>query len=128
MLNGLLGYRQTNKKAAKTGEIETTLEPKSYKHPILNTLYLWDMPGIGTPRHPTSKHYFDNYCLGVFDAILIVFDDRLMASDIEIARRARKFHVPVFFIKNKADIVSQSHFVIYFAGMLNSNEMCQNRR
>lgn len=104
MLNGLLGYRENHVKAAAVGEIETTLEPKSYRHPVLNTLYLWDMPGIGTPRHP-AKNFFENYCLGAFDAILIVFDDRLMASDIDIARRAKKYDVPVFFVKNKSDLV-----------------------
>ncbi|GAA5798048.1 hypothetical protein HPULCUR_003447 [Helicostylum pulchrum] len=93
ILNGLLGYKESNAKAATVGEIETTLEPKFYRHPILNTLYLWDMPGVGTPRHPI-ENFFENYCLGAFDAILIVFDDRLMASDIDIARRAIKYDIP----------------------------------
>lgn len=100
----MLGYTDHHSKAAPVGEIETTLEPRCYRHPVLNTLYLWDMPGIGTPRHPL-KNFFENYCLGAFDAILIVFDDRLMASDVDIARRARKYNVPVFFVKNKADQV-----------------------
>ncbi|CAO3623074.1 unnamed protein product [Mucor hiemalis] len=103
LLNGMLGYKDTHVKAAPVGEIETTLEPKSYRHPVLHTLYLWDLPGIGTPRHP-SNDYFENYCLGAFDAILIVFHDRLMASDVDIARRARKYDVPIFFVKNKADL------------------------
>jgi predicted GTPase len=109
LLNGLLGYKDNHKNAAKVGEIETTLEPKSYRHPILNTVYLWDMPGVGTPRHP-SKNYFERYFLGAFDAILIVFDDRLMASDVDIARQAKIYKVPVFFIKNKADMVSLLHY------------------
>ncbi|CAO3647004.1 unnamed protein product [Mucor fragilis] len=103
LLNALLGYRNTHLKAAAVGEIETTLEPKRYQHRLLPTLHLWDMPGIGTPRHPTST-FFDTYFLGAFDAILIVFDDRLMASNVEIARKAKLYDVPVFFIKNKADL------------------------
>lgn len=106
-----MGYRNIHTKAAAVGEVETTLEPKSYKHPILSTLHLWDMPGIGTPRHPSTS-YFDNYFLGAFDAILIVFDDRLMASDVEIARKAKIYDVPVFFVKNKADLVSLSKFFL----------------
>lgn len=112
MLNGLLGYRENHVKAAAVGEIETTLEPKSYRHPVLKTLYLWDMPGIGTPRHP-AKTFFENYCLGAFDAILIVFDDRLMASDIDIARRAKKYDVPVFFVKNKSDLVNIYNLIFF---------------
>lgn len=111
-MNGLLGYRESNRNAALVGEIETTLEPKNYRHPILKALYLWDLPGIGTPRHPI-QNYFENYCLGAFDAILIVFDDRLMASDIDIARRARYYDIPVFFIKNKSDLVN-IYFMINF--------------
>jgi hypothetical protein len=99
-----LGYKDNHGSAAPVGEIETTLEPKSYRHPVLNTVYLWDMPGIGTPRQP-AKGYFKKYFLGAFDAIIIVFDDRLMASDVDIARQAKRYHVPVFFIKNKADTV-----------------------
>ncbi|KAF1800260.1 P-loop containing nucleoside triphosphate hydrolase protein [Mucor lusitanicus] len=105
LLNALLGYKSNHPKSAAVGEIETTIEPKRYQHPVLPTLHLWDMPGIGTPRHPTSG-FFDTYFLGAFDAILIVFDDRLMASDIEIARKSKLYDVPVFFIKNKADLVS----------------------
>jgi len=63
------------------------------------------MPGIDTPRHPTST-FFDTYFLGAFDAILIVFDDRLMASNVEVARKVKLYDVSVFFIKNKADLVS----------------------
>ncbi|KAI9267553.1 P-loop containing nucleoside triphosphate hydrolase protein [Helicostylum pulchrum] len=113
ILNGLLGYKESNAKAATVGEIETTLEPKFYRHPILNTLYLWDMPGVGTPRHPI-ENFFENYCLGAFDAILIVFDDRLMASDIDIARRAIKYDIPVFFVKNKSDLVNIVFRIIIF--------------
>jgi hypothetical protein len=114
-----MGYKDNHTKAAAVGEIETTLEPKGYKHPILPTLHLWDMPGIGTPRHPLIN-YFDNYFLGAFDAILIVFDDRLMASDVEIARKAKIYDVPVFFIKNKADLVSLSKSFFFW-----SNIKCQ---
>lgn len=71
------------------------------------------MPGVGTPRHPI-ENFFENYCLGAFDAILIVFDDRLMASDIDIARRARKYDIPVFFVKNKSDIVNIFLIVIFY--------------
>lgn len=99
-----MGYSDGHKHSAPVGEIETTLEPKRYRHPVLNTVYLWDMPGMGTPRHP-AKGYFDKYFLGAFDAILVVFDDRFMASDVDIARQAKRYDIPVFFIKTKADLV-----------------------
>lgn len=100
----MLGYQHHHPKAAAVGEAETTMEPKAYRHPLLPALALWDMPGIGTPRHP-HKDYFENYCLGAFDALLVVFDDRFMATDVDLARKAARYNVPVFFIKNKADLV-----------------------
>ncbi|CEI91359.1 hypothetical protein RMCBS344292_05654 [Rhizopus microsporus] len=99
----MLGYQHHHPKAAAVGEAETTMEPKAYRHPLLPALALWDMPGIGTPRHP-HKDYFENYCLGAFDALLVVFDDRFMATDVDLARKAARYNVPVFFIKNKADL------------------------
>ncbi|KAI8885350.1 P-loop containing nucleoside triphosphate hydrolase protein [Backusella circina FSU 941] len=104
LLNGLLGYKNTHNKAATVGETETTMAPKKYHHPIVHSLVLWDMPGIGTPSHPI-KTYFERYCLGAFDAVLIVFDERLMASDVELARKAALYDIPVFFIRNKSDLV-----------------------
>jgi predicted GTPase len=106
-----MGYRNIHTKAAIVGETETTMAPKKYDHPILHSLVLWDMPGIGTSSHP-SDTYFERYCLGAFDAVLIVFDERLMASDVELARRAALYDIPVFFIRNKADLVS--FFFVFF--------------
>ncbi|RCH98645.1 hypothetical protein CU097_014456 [Rhizopus azygosporus] len=103
LVNAMLGYQHHHPKAAAVGEAETTMEPKAYRHPLLPALALWDMPGIGTPRHP-HKDYFENYCLGAFDALLVVFDDRFMATDVDLARKAARYNVPVFFIKNKADL------------------------
>ena len=68
---------------------------------------LWDMPGVTTK----AKHYFHEHCLGAFDALLIVSSDRLMATDIKLARKAIEYGVPVFFIRNKADTVSRARSV-----------------
>lgn len=63
---------------------------------------LWDLPGADDDE----KHYFERYGLGYFDALVIVSTDRLMATDVKLARKALEYRVPIFFVRNKADAVS----------------------
>ncbi|KAI8388744.1 interferon-inducible GTPase-domain-containing protein [Radiomyces spectabilis] len=107
LVNGLLGYKDRHVRAAAVGETETTTEPKGYHHPLLPTLMIWDFPGAGTQNQPANQ-YFEACSLGIFDALIIVSTDRLMAVDVKLARRALKYRIPVFFIRNKADLAIQS--------------------
>ncbi|GCC21218.1 hypothetical protein chiPu_0019685 [Chiloscyllium punctatum] len=45
-----------NKGAAKTGMIETTMEPIGYTHPRLLHVILWDLPGIGSDEFLRNKY------------------------------------------------------------------------
>ncbi|KAI9243484.1 hypothetical protein BDA99DRAFT_530260 [Phascolomyces articulosus] len=131
LLNGLLGYRDTHKDAAQVRETNTSnhhqrnnnnnnnnvitpevnglpyssFKSRGYKHPLLRSLMLWDMPSVVIHDGMRTKHYFHEYFLGAFDALLIVSAERLMATDVKLARRAIEYDVPVFFIRNKADAV-----------------------
>ncbi|KAG2175392.1 hypothetical protein INT43_001039 [Umbelopsis isabellina] len=107
IVNGLLGYRDGHPYAAKVGEVEVTSKPIGYRHPVLPTLMIWDMPGAGTRRHPAKSYYEDKY-LEAFDALLIVTGDRLMATDIHIARAAQAAGQSFFVARNKMDIAIQS--------------------
>ncbi|KAI8972321.1 interferon-inducible GTPase-domain-containing protein [Pilobolus umbonatus] len=102
LVNGLLGYKNGDVNAAPTGEVQSTMAPKKYIYPNMESIMVWDFPGMGTPSHP-SKGFFDRYCLGAFDVIIIVFSDRLMASDIHTARMAMKYDKPVLFVRNQSD-------------------------
>ncbi|KAG1049773.1 hypothetical protein G6F43_007920 [Rhizopus delemar] len=80
LVNAILGYKDTDKKAAKVGEIETTSKPTAYIHPDLVTMMIWDMPGV-----------------------VIVLGNRLMQDDIDIASKAKEHKIPVLFVRSKAD-------------------------
>ncbi|KAI9261803.1 interferon-inducible GTPase-domain-containing protein [Helicostylum pulchrum] len=71
IVNAILGYKDTESKAAKVGEVETTARPSSYQHPDLANMVIWDMPGVGTQRHPIDT-YFDNNYLYAFDLLVVV--------------------------------------------------------
>ncbi|KAI9322866.1 P-loop containing nucleoside triphosphate hydrolase protein [Dichotomocladium elegans] len=111
LVNALLGYRDGQPRAAPVREAGmetptiTSIEPQGYQHPVLHTLMLWDLPGI---TFRGGKQYFEDHCLGAFDAILLVSGDRLMAADIKLARMALRYNIPIFFIRNKADAALKS--------------------
>ncbi|ORZ12003.1 interferon-inducible GTPase-domain-containing protein [Absidia repens] len=75
VVNGILGYRDTDKDAAATGESETTKKPRAYRHPDLRSMVLWDMPGANTMNHPAST-YFEDKFLCAFDSLIIVTAER----------------------------------------------------
>ncbi|KAI8141415.1 P-loop containing nucleoside triphosphate hydrolase protein [Fennellomyces sp. T-0311] len=109
LVNGLLGYTDDHISAAQVHEANSCVEKsRGYKHPLLPSVMLWDLPGVTT----SAKQYFHEHCLGAFDALLIVFADRLMASDIKLARKALEYDIPVFFVRNKADTVSRFLFCL----------------
>ncbi|KAI9262002.1 interferon-inducible GTPase-domain-containing protein [Sporodiniella umbellata] len=45
LINAILGYKDTDRRAAQVGEVETTSRPTAYHHPNLETMMIWDMPG-----------------------------------------------------------------------------------
>ncbi|CDH59159.1 hypothetical protein RO3G_14116 [Lichtheimia corymbifera JMRC:FSU:9682] len=102
LINGILGYQDSDPRAAPTGETESTSKPKGYRHPDLRTMIVWDMPGAGTESHP-SETYFNDKFLYAFDTLIIVIADRMLQIDIDIAMAAQKRRIPFMFVRNKAD-------------------------
>ncbi|KAI8365265.1 interferon-inducible GTPase-domain-containing protein [Radiomyces spectabilis] len=102
VVNGIMGYHDTDKYAAATGETESTVKPKGYRHPDLQSMILWDMPGAGTMNHPADT-YFEDKFLCAFDSLIIVLAERLQETDLLIAKKAQQWRIPVLFVRNKAD-------------------------
>ncbi|KAI9490096.1 interferon-inducible GTPase-domain-containing protein [Zychaea mexicana] len=107
LINGMMGCHDGDPRAAKTGEIDTTNKPKGYQHPDLHTMILWDMPGAGTYEN-SAKTYFEEKFLYAFDTLIIVSAERMLETDLEIARKAREYRIPFVFVRNKADQAIQS--------------------
>lgn len=77
MVNGILGYPDTDRYAATINEAggNTTSEPRGYRHPDLRRMILWDMPGAGTSTSKEATYFEDNY-LKAFDSLIIVTAER----------------------------------------------------
>ncbi|CAO3625411.1 unnamed protein product [Cunninghamella blakesleeana] len=107
VVNGIMGYRDNDKIAAATGESETTKKPRGYRHPDLRSMIIWDMPGANTMNHPASTYFQDKF-LCAFDSLIIVTAERLMETDIKIAKQAQQWQIPVLIVRNKADQAIES--------------------
>ncbi|KAI8068128.1 interferon-inducible GTPase-domain-containing protein [Gilbertella persicaria] len=102
VVNAIRGYKDTHPKASRVGEVETTHKPVAFQHPDLTSMIIWDMPGVGTKRHPRETYFEDNF-LCAFDLLVIVLGNRLMQDDIDIAFKAKDQRIPVLFVRSKAD-------------------------
>lgn len=103
LVNAFRGLRNKDTGAAATGVTETTLETAMYPDPSPNHRILWfDIPGAGTLSVPDWQ-YFNEQGLYVFDCIIVVFDNRFTATDIAILSNAKRFGIPAYIVRSKAD-------------------------
>ncbi|KAK2052351.1 hypothetical protein LY76DRAFT_344039 [Colletotrichum caudatum] len=71
-------------------------------HLSFSTLLLYDFPGSGTQRFPTQGHY-DAQELYLFDALLIVWGERLGEVEINIIRACIRNSQRFYLIRSKSD-------------------------
>ncbi|EIW74627.1 hypothetical protein CONPUDRAFT_169986 [Coniophora puteana RWD-64-598 SS2] len=104
LVNALCGLRNRAKGAAKTGITETTLRMFRFLDPNPQNRFVWyDVPGAGTLQVPDWQ-YFNNQALYVFDALIVLFDNRFTETDIAILSHARLFKIPCYIVRSKADV------------------------
>lgn len=103
LVNAFRGLRNRDAGAAATGVTETTLEIARYSDPNHNHQLLWfDIPGAGT-LNVRDWQYFNEHGLYVFDCIIVLFDARFTMTDIAILSSARRFNIPAYIVRSKAD-------------------------
>jgi len=103
LINGLRGMRNKDAGAAATGAIETTLVMTRYPDANPNYPFVWyDIPGAGTLKIPEWQ-YFNIQGLYVFDCIIVLFDNRFTMTDIAILNNSRRFKIPTYIVRSKAD-------------------------
>ncbi|KAG2094448.1 uncharacterized protein F5147DRAFT_701103 [Suillus discolor] len=74
-----------------------------YADPDERCQHVWyDLPGAGTIRIPDWQ-YFNAQGLYVFDCIVVLFDNRFTQTDIAILRNCRRFKIPTYIVRSKAD-------------------------
>lgn len=104
LINAFRGVRNGDTGAAPTGVIETTSQIDRYPDPNPRLPFVWyDVPGAGTLNQPDWS-YFNSQGLFVFDCIIVLFDNRLTLTDISILTNCRRFQIPAYIVRSKADV------------------------
>ncbi|KAG2105047.1 uncharacterized protein F5147DRAFT_579531 [Suillus discolor] len=74
-----------------------------YASPNAEYPYVWyDIPGAGTLKIPDWQ-YFNAQGLYVFDCIIVLFDNRFTMTDIAILTNCKRFKIPTYIVRSKAD-------------------------
>ena len=103
LVNAIRGLRSQDADFAAVGITETTLQMTRYPDANPESPYVWyDIPGAGTLQC-SDWQYFNDQCLYVFDFIIVLFDNRFTMTDIAILRNARRFNIPTYIVRSKAD-------------------------
>ncbi|KAI5984952.1 interferon-inducible GTPase-domain-containing protein [Pisolithus albus] len=103
LINAFRGLRNRDAGAAATGVTETTLTMARYPDSNPQHPFVWfDIPGAGTLKIPDWQ-YFNAQGLYVFDCIIVLFDNRFTMTDIAILSNAKRFKVPTYIVRSKAD-------------------------
>mmetsp|Transcript_32296 Transcript_32296/g.59395 ORF Transcript_32296/g.59395 Transcript_32296/m.59395 type:complete len:333 (-) Transcript_32296:321-1319(-) len=119
-INSIRGYKKkadapSEEHWADVGVKETTILPSpfaaktNYDSDVTissagnQTIMLWDLPGVGTPRFPTED-YFKTVGLRHFDIVLIMAAGRFSDNDFMLKNELERVKLPFFFIRSKIDI------------------------
>ncbi|KAG8214303.1 hypothetical protein J3R82DRAFT_7405 [Butyriboletus roseoflavus] len=103
LVNAFRGLRSKDTGAAAVGITETTLQMARYPETNPATPFVWyDVPGAGTLQC-RDWQYFNNQGLYVFDCIIVLFDNRFTMTDTAILANARRFNIPTYIVRSKAD-------------------------
>jgi flagellar biosynthesis GTPase FlhF len=103
LINALCGYSNKHPNAARTGIVETTSVVARFPDPDPQHPFAWyDVPGAGTLDIPDWQ-YFNNHGLYVFDAIIVLFDNRFTATDVAILKNCQRFNIPSYIVRSKSN-------------------------
>ncbi|KAI6027936.1 interferon-inducible GTPase-domain-containing protein [Pisolithus microcarpus] len=104
LINAIRGVENQHQDAAETGVVETTVTTGRYPDPNPDLPFVWyDIPGAGTLHQPDWL-YFNVQGLFVFDCVIVLFDNRFTETDIAILMNCRRFQIPTYIVRSKADV------------------------
>ncbi|KAG2368922.1 interferon-inducible GTPase-domain-containing protein, partial [Suillus spraguei] len=103
LINAFCGLHNNDIGAAAVGVVKTMLAIARIPHPNAEYPLVWyDIPGAGTHKTPDWQ-YFNTQGLYVFDGIIVLFDNRFTMTDIAILTNCRRFNIPTYIVRSKAD-------------------------
>lgn len=101
-VNAFRGLGDEEEGSAKTGPVETTMEPEAYVHPKYKNVKVWDLPGIGTPNFKADEYLklveFERY-----DFFIIIASDRFRECHIQLAKEILRMGKRFYFVRSKID-------------------------
>ncbi|KAI6011300.1 interferon-inducible GTPase-domain-containing protein [Pisolithus marmoratus] len=104
LINAIRGMENRHQDAADTGVVETTVTIGRYPDSNPDLPFVWyDIPGAGTLSQPDWL-YFNSQGLFVFDCVVVLFDNRFTQTDIAILTNCRRFQIPTYIVRSKADV------------------------
>ncbi|XP_067903991.1 interferon-inducible GTPase 5-like [Heterodontus francisci] len=101
-VNAMRGLRSCDEGAAKTGNVETTMEPAQYSHPSLPNVNFWDLPGVGTTKFPTDK-YLKKMDFKKYDFFIIIMHNRFKENDAKLAVEIKRLGKKFYFVRSQID-------------------------
>lgn len=101
-VNAVRRLRDCEPGAAPTGVTESTMVPVRYAHPTLSNVYLWDLPGIGTPNFKAKK-YLKAVKFDTYDMFIIISSMRFKENDVLLAQEIKKMKKLFYFVRSKVD-------------------------
>ncbi|XP_051960599.1 interferon-inducible GTPase 5-like [Xyrauchen texanus] len=101
-INAFRGLGDDDEDSAETGVVETTKEPKAYKHPKYKNMKLWDLPGIGTLNFKAHE-YLKRVQFERYDFFIIITSGRFRECHADLVKEIERMKKNFYFIRSKID-------------------------
>ncbi|KAL4080554.1 hypothetical protein J3A83DRAFT_4422389 [Scleroderma citrinum] len=114
-------FPNNHRNAARTGVVETTSSIGRYPDPDPKHPFVWyDIPEAGTLAQSDCQ-YFNNQGLFAFDCIVVLLDNRFTQIDVAILTNCRRFQIPTYIVRLKADVQAREQFIAARRSIVESN-------
>ncbi|XP_050013791.1 interferon-inducible GTPase 1-like [Alexandromys fortis] len=101
-INALRGVGPEEEDVAEVGVVPTTMRRTPYKHPKIQTLTLWDLPGIGTLNF-LPKDYLEKMKFQEYDFFIILCATHFTKLELDLAKTIRLMKKNYYFVRTKVD-------------------------
>merc|ERR1719469_1503498 len=103
LINRLRKVRPGAQDWAAVGVKEQTMTPTKYHFPSEQRVRLWDLPGAGTEKFPSST-YIQTMGMRYFDRVVIVSAGRFTSTEVALKEELEAHKVPFVMVRTKVDI------------------------
>uniref|UniRef100_A0A8C4SBL2 Interferon-inducible GTPase 5-like n=1 Tax=Erpetoichthys calabaricus TaxID=27687 RepID=A0A8C4SBL2_ERPCA len=101
-INAVCGLKPGHPKAAKEGFTEQTMKLKKYKHPSLPSVFLWDLPGVGTAKYQIAK-YFKYIKFTMYHFVILIVGNTFTENNEIFVEKIREIKRDFYVVRSKMD-------------------------